>query len=45
MLIGGGGVIMGSDRVPWRTAVGALIRSLDLRARESQNTCSISDQT
>ncbi|CAF4791796.1 unnamed protein product [Pieris macdunnoughi] len=27
------------------TAVGALIRSLDLRARELQNTCSISDQT
>lgn len=27
-----------------RTAAGALIRSLDLRAREPQNTCSISDQ-
>lgn len=30
--------------VAYRAAVGALIRSLDLRAREPQNTCSISDQ-
>lgn len=39
----GGGVIIGPDWGSRRTAVGALIRSLDLRAREPQNTCSISD--